>query len=94
MKTGCGSRVSVRLFGGLRSFAPEGLVEVELRGGMSVGEAKTEIARRLARSSRDAAEWVRLSALAREERVLRDDETLEAGFEEGRLALLPPVNGG
>jgi molybdopterin converting factor small subunit len=88
---------TVQLFGGLRPFAPGARLELELAGLMSVTEIKAEIARRLAASdsggSGEAGRWVKISALAFEDRILVDGERVE--LKPGaRLALLPPVNGG
>ena len=87
-------RLSVKLFGPLRSYAAGSGVEVELPDGARVGDAREAIIALLERTNPGPAAraLVRRSALATEDEVLPDDALLPAGARS--LAILPPVCGG
>jgi hypothetical protein len=85
--------IEVELFGGLRVFNPMGPVKVELSGAVDVATLKRLVADKLG-GSESARALVEVSALATTTRVLGPAETLAHEELTGRLALLPPVNGG
>ena len=82
-------KLEVKLFGPLRPFAPAGAIEIEVRDGATVGDAREALAGALGAAARPL---VARSALATEDEVLRDDAPLPGGTRS--LAILPPVCGG
>jgi molybdopterin synthase sulfur carrier subunit len=87
-------KLSVKLFGPLRSYGAGSGVEVELPDGARVADAREAIIRALEQASPGPAAraLVGRSALATEDEVLPDDAPLPADARS--LAILPPVCGG
>ena len=85
--------VEVMLFGPLRAFGDGRAVEIELRDGASVGEAREALVAALERLRPGAGvrALVARSVLATEHEVLADDSPVRSGTS---LAVLPPVCGG
>jgi hypothetical protein len=85
----------VRLFGEFRNWCPSGEITVPVESSRTVSELKGAIAAELGKVAAPAEvdSLMSVSALAGEDRVLLDDETLaELGMRS--FALLPPVCGG
>lgn len=85
-------KLQVRLFGPYRDFQSQPLLELEVADGANVADARRALA------AHAAARWpactpglLRSTAFASEEALLRDGDALPA---DGRIALIPPVNGG
>lgn len=87
-------KLSVKLFGPLRPYAPGSAVEVDLPAGARVGDAREAIIAVLERTTPGPAAraLVSRSALATEDEVLPDDAPLPGDARS--LAILPPVCGG
>lgn len=85
-------KLVVQLFGPFRDFQPQALLELDVADSATVGEARAALA------AHAAAYWpactpglLRSTALASEQAVLRDGDALP---DDGRIAVIPPVNGG
>ena len=85
-------KLHVQLFGPFRDFQPQAALELDVADGASVAAAREALA------AHAAAHWpactpglLRSTAFASEQAVLRDGDALPA---DGRIALIPPVNGG
>jgi len=85
-------KLRVQLFGPFRDFQPLPMLELAVADGASVADARDALA------AHAAAHWpactpglLRSTAFASEQAVLRDRDALPA---DGRIALIPPVNGG
>ena len=85
-------KLRVQLFGPFRDFQPLPMLELAVADGASVADARAALA------AHAAAHWpactpglLRSTAFASEQAVLRDRDALPA---DGRIALIPPVNGG
>ena len=85
-------KLRVQLFGPYRDFQPQPSLELDVADGASVAAARTALA------AHAAAHWpactpglLRSTAFASEVALLRDSDALPA---DGRIALIPPVNGG
>jgi molybdopterin synthase sulfur carrier subunit len=85
-------KLHVQLFGPFRDFQPQPLLELEVADHATVAAARAELA------AHAAAHWpacapglLRSTAFASEHALLRDGDPLPA---DGRIALIPPVNGG
>ena len=84
-------KLQLQLFGPYRDFQPQPLLELEIDGA-NVADARAALA------AHAAAHWpactpglLRSTAFASEDALLRDGDALPA---DGRIALIPPVNGG
>lgn len=87
-------KIPVRLFGVFSEFEPGALLHVETQVPTTVHELKREILKAWAKRTGlklDVAALLKTAALATEETVLKDRDSIEAG---SQLALLPPVCGG
>jgi molybdopterin synthase sulfur carrier subunit len=85
-------KLQVRLFGPFRDFQPQPLLELDVADGADVAAARDALA------AHAAEHWpacppglLRSTAFASEQALLRDGDALP---EDGRIALIPPVNGG
>jgi molybdopterin synthase sulfur carrier subunit len=85
-------KLHVQLFGPFRDFLPQAALELDVADGANVAAAREALA------AHAAAHWpactpglLRSTAFASEQAVLRDGDALPA---DGRIALIPPVNGG
>ena len=85
-------KLRVQLFGPYRDFQPQPSLELDVADGASVAAARVALA------AHAAAHWpactpglLRSTAFASEVALLRDSDALPA---DGRIALIPPVNGG
>ena len=85
-------KLQVRLFGPFRDFQPQPVLELDLADGADVAAARAALA------AHAAAHWpacmpglLRSTAFASEDALLRDGDALP---EDGRIAVIPPVNGG
>ena len=85
-------KLQVRLFGPFRDFQPQPVLELDLADGANVAAARAALA------AHAAAHWpecppglLRSTAFASEHALLRDGDALP---EDGRIAVIPPVNGG
>jgi len=85
-------KLQVQLFGPYREFQPRPLLELDVADGAGVPGVRAALA------AHAAAHWpactpglLRSTAFASEHALLRDDDALPA---DGRIALIPPVNGG
>jgi molybdopterin synthase sulfur carrier subunit len=85
-------KLHVQLFGPFRDFQPQPVLELDVVDGASVSAARAALA------AHAAAYWpactpglLRSTAFASEQALLRDGDALPA---DGRIALIPPVNGG
>jgi len=85
-------QIRVQLFGAFRDYQPEAEVRFELPDDARVADVRQALAEHAeGHWPGFRAELLNYSALASESCVLRDSEPLP---EDGRLAILPPVNGG
>jgi molybdopterin synthase sulfur carrier subunit len=82
----------VQLFGPFRDFQPQPFVELDVADGANIAAAREALA------THAAAHWpactpglLRSTAFASEVALLRDGDALPA---DGRIAVIPPVNGG
>jgi len=85
-------KLQVRLFGPFRDFQPQPVLELDIADGADVAAARAALA------AHAAAHWpacppglLRSTAFASEDALLRDGDALPA---DGRIAVIPPVNGG
>ena len=85
-------KLQVQLFGPFREFQPQPLLQLEVADGATVAAAREALA------AHAAEHWpacpqglLRSTAFASETALLRDGDALPA---DGRIALIPPVNGG
>jgi molybdopterin synthase sulfur carrier subunit len=85
-------KLQVRLFGPFRDFQPQPLLELDVADGADVAAARDALA------AHAAEHWpacppglLRSTAFASEQALLRDGDALPA---DGRIAVIPPVNGG
>jgi molybdopterin synthase sulfur carrier subunit len=85
-------KLQVQLFGPFRDFQPQPLLELDVADGANVAAAREALA------AHAATHWpactpglLRSTAFASEESLLRDGDALPA---DGRIAVIPPVNGG
>ena len=85
-------KLRVQLFGPYRDFQPQPSLELDVADGANVAAARAALA------AYAAAHWpgctpglLRSTAFASEHALLRDGDALPA---DGRIALIPPVNGG
>ena len=85
-------KLLVQLFGPFRDFQPQSVLELDVADGATVAGARAAL---IAHAS---AHWpactpglLRSTAFASEDALLRDGDALPA---DGRIALIPPVNGG
>ncbi|GAB3000447.1 hypothetical protein GCM10010960_00540 [Arenimonas maotaiensis] len=85
-------KIHLKLFAAFQDFEPAGQIELELPDGARVADL------RLALDGYGQQHWpkyrpglVRHSAFASETTILRDREVIPS---DGRMAVLPPVNGG
>jgi molybdopterin converting factor small subunit len=87
-------KLSVKLFGPLRPYAPGPGIDLDLPDGARVGDAREAIIAALEKTAPGPAAraLVTRSALATEDEVLPDDALLPADARS--LAILPPVCGG
>lgn len=83
----------ITLFGKLRKWAPQGLIEVATQSEMNPQLLREVVARELSKRNPDFMGLSELlsSAVANESRVLREDELIGDSNE---FFLLPPVCGG
>jgi len=85
-------KLQVQLFGPYRDFQPQALLELDVVDGAGVAAARAALA------AYATAHWpactpglLRSTAFASESALLRDGDALPA---DGRIAVIPPVNGG
>lgn len=85
-------KLQVQLFGPFRDFQSQPLLELDVADGANVASAREALA------THAAAHWpactpglLRSTAFASEVALLRDGDALPA---DGRIAVIPPVNGG
>lgn len=85
-------RLHVQLFGPFRDFQPQPVLELDVADGANVAAAREALA------AHAATHWpactpglLRSTAFASEESLLRDGDALPVN---GRIAVIPPVNGG
>jgi len=85
-------KLRVQLFGPYRDFQPQPSLDLDVADGATVADARAALA------AHAATHWpactaglLRSTAFASEQAVLRDGDALPA---DGRIALIPPVNGG
>ena len=85
-------KLQVQLFGPYRDFQPQPLLELELADGANIAAVRAALA------ADAAVHWpactpglLRSTAIASEDALLRDGDALPAN---GRIAVIPPVNGG
>ena len=85
-------KLQVQLFGPFRDFQSQPLLEIDVADGANVATAREALA------AHAAAHWpactpglLRSTAFASEHALLRDGDALPA---DGRIAVIPPVNGG
>ncbi len=85
-------KLQVQLFGPYRDFQPQPVLELDVADGATVAAARAALA------AHAAARWpacapglLRSTAFASEHALVRDGDPLPA---DGRIALIPPVNGG
>jgi molybdopterin synthase sulfur carrier subunit len=85
-------KLQVQLFGPFRDFQAQPLLELELADGANIAAVRAALA------SHAAVHWpactpglLRSTAFASEDALLRDGDALPAN---GRIAVIPPVNGG
>jgi molybdopterin synthase sulfur carrier subunit len=85
-------KLQVRLFGPFRDFQPPPVLELDVADGADVAAARDALA------AHAAEHWpacppglLRSTAFASEQALLRDGDALPA---DGRIAVIPPVNGG
>ena len=85
-------KLQVQLFGPYRDFQPRPVLELDIADGANVADARNALA------AHAAAHWpactpglLRSTAFASEHALLRDGDALPV---DGRIALIPPVNGG
>ena len=85
-------KLQVQLFGPYRDFQPRPVLELDIADGANVADARNALA------AHAAAHWpactpglLRSTAFASEAALLRDGDALPA---DGRIAVIPPVNGG
>ncbi|MFO1495766.1 MAG: MoaD/ThiS family protein [Lysobacterales bacterium] len=85
-------KVTLKVFGYLREYVPEGALVLELAEDARVGALRQQLAEHArAHWPGFAVEGLRACAFASEHALLREDEALPA---DGQLAILPPVSGG
>lgn len=86
------SRLSVQLFGVLKSASPGGVMEVELPAGASAADLRSALEERLASVlSEQGRAALEASAIGTDDRLLLDDESIDSLRV---VAVLPPVSGG
>lgn len=85
-------KLHVQLFGPFRDFQPQSVLELDIADGATLAAARDALA------AHAAAHWpactpglLRSTAFASELALLRDGDAVPA---DGRIALIPPVNGG
>lgn len=85
-------KLHVQLFGPYRDFQPDAAMELHVVDGANVADARAALA------AHAATHWpactpglLRSTAFASDHAVLRDGDALPA---DGRIAVIPPVNGG
>jgi sulfur-carrier protein len=85
-------KIELRLFGAFRDYDPSALVHLEVADDARVADVRAAL------DAHGRAHWagfrpalLQRSALASEDAVLRDHETVP---HDGRMAVLPPVSGG
>ena len=85
-------KLQVQLFGPFRDFQPQPVLELDVADDATVATAREALAMYA------AAHWptcppglLRSTAFASEQALLRDGDALPV---DGRIALIPPVNGG
>jgi molybdopterin synthase sulfur carrier subunit len=85
-------KLQVQLFGPFRDFQTQPFVELDVTDGANIAAAREALA------VHAAAHWpacpqglLRSTAFASEQALLRDGDALPA---DGRIAVIPPVNGG
>jgi molybdopterin synthase sulfur carrier subunit len=85
-------KLHVQLFGPFRDFQPQPVLELEIADSANIAAVRDALA------AHAAAHWpactpglLRSTAFASEQAVLRDGDALPA---DGRIALIPPGNGG
>ena len=85
-------KLKVQLFGPYRDFQPQPVLELDVVDDANAADARNALA------AHAAAHWpactpglLRSTAFASEQALLRDGDTLPA---DGRIAVIPPVNGG
>lgn len=85
-------KVELRLFGPWRALGDDGALLLQVADGACIADVRAALAAHAqARGDAASAALLRVSAFASEDTVLRDAEPVPA---DGRLAVLPPVNGG
>jgi len=86
-------KVEIQMFGALKKFSEDGVVELELKEPMNLGEVRTALITKLNNQFHDESikTLINTSAFGNENEVLEDDAIIKAS---AQLALLPPVCGG